>query len=396
MSRKRVLIVISNLEYGGAQRQAIELLNNLDSSEYEPYICSLSDYAPLKNTIIDADRRLIIIQKQWKFDISVVFKLIKLIKQLRIDIIHSFLFDSEIASRLAGRLCSVRAIIGSERNSNYSLKWRQLIAYRLTRNSVGIIIANSWAGAKFNSKMQGLPVDRYRVIHNGIDTNRFFPRPNLNEYKTSLGFDISDRLVGMFASFKTQKNHMLALKAMKRVFNQIPNTKFLMVGEKLHAGMHGSDAYYNKIWTLVDQIGIREHCFFLGNRDDVEKLYCACDLTILPSLFEGTPNALLESMACGTPVIATDVSDNSIIIQDGISGLIVPLGDDQLLSEKIIGLLRNKTLLQQYGENASRRIIKEYTSKKLAEKTAFVYEEALARNNKKSLRPRLIEKKRAK
>ncbi len=369
----RVLLLISNLEYGGAQRQIVELANNIDRSRYELHICSLSDYAPLANQL-KPGTKFHVIKKYFKFDITVIPRLVFLLKHLKIDIIHSFLFDAEIAARIAGVIAGVRGIIGSERNTNYHLKRRQILAYNLTRGAVNLIIANSRAGAEFNSRTLGQDMSMYRIIHNGVDTDRFFPRDSLL-LRRDLGILEDEAVVGMFASFKEQKNHPLFFAAAQSVLKRIPNVRFLLVGDMLHAGLHGSDAYMSRMTSLVDELGIRDNCIFLGNRDDVEYLYCICDLTVLPSLFEGTPNVLLESMACGVPVIATDVSDNSIIVSDKETGYIVPLDDPEIVAERICSLIINKPERLKMGRTARRVMELEFSSEALARKTEAIYAE---------------------
>ena len=147
MSRLVVAQVISNLEYGGAQRQVVELANHLNRDRFDVHICSLSEYVPLASQLEDCERRLHVVRKRFKFDFSVVPRLAKLFRSLRADVVHGYLFDAIIASRLAGRMASVGAIIGSERNTDYHIKRRQLLAYRFTRRQVDMIIANSRAGA---------------------------------------------------------------------------------------------------------------------------------------------------------------------------------------------------------------------------------------------------------
>ena len=127
--------------------------------------------------------------------------------------------------------------------------------------------------------------------------------------RRELGIGDQEFVVGMFASFKKQKNHPLFFNAARRVLQRLPQTRLLLVGDE-HGGMQGSDACKRDMDRLVDEWDIRERCLFLGNRHDVDLFYYACDLTVLPSLFEGTPNVALESMACGVPVITTQVSDN--------------------------------------------------------------------------------------
>jgi glycosyltransferase involved in cell wall biosynthesis len=141
--------------------------------------------------------------------------------------------------------------------------------------------------------------------------------------------------------------------------------------------MHGSDAYKDRILTMVDDMGLREHCVFLGNRNDVELLYPACDVTVLPSLFEGTPNVALESMACAVPVVATDVSDNALVVPDGRAGFVVPLGRPELLAARVLALLSDKQERLRIGRAAREWVEQEFSTARLAEKTEAVYRETL-------------------
>lgn len=371
-----VVLLVSNLEYGGAQRQIVETVNHLDPERFDAHVCSLSNYVPLADCLRDAGRRLHIVEKRFKFDLSVVPRLARLLRCLDADIVHSFLFDADIAARLAGRWARTPVIIGSERNTEYYLKPRQLAAYRLTRGCVDIIVANSNAGAAFNRRTLGHDASQYRVVHNGVDVARFAPGDGA-EIRRELGLSADEHVVGMFASFKRQKNHPLFFAACRRVLDSLPRTRFLLVGDELYAGMHGSDEYKQAMDARVDDLGLRDRCLFVGNRDDVDRLYRACDLTVLPSLFEGTPNVLLESMASGVPVVATDVSDNAYLVRDGEVGYVVPLGDEIALAERIVLLLRDEPLREKMGRQARAWIQEEFSSERLAGKLADVYRAAL-------------------
>jgi glycosyltransferase involved in cell wall biosynthesis len=372
----RVLLTISNLEYGGAQRQVVELANAADPERMDLRICSLSSYVPLASELRNSRQRLYIIDKKFKFDFSVVARLALLLRRLRADVVHSFLFDAEIAVRLAGRLVGIPLIVGSERNTDYHLKRRQVEAYRLTRNFVDVIIANSTAGAIFNREALGQPISKYRVIHNGVNIERFIPRDR-REMRRSLDIAPHEPVVGMFASFKAQKNHGMFFEAAQRILGRLPRTRFLLVGDQLYGGMHGSDKYKLQMMSDVERLGLKGSCVFLGNRDDVELLYPACDVTVLPSRFEGTPNVALESMACGVPVIATDVSDNRVVIPDGKVGFIVPLDDYDALADRICTLLTDHTLRAAMSAAAREFVTSDFSTERLAEKTEHVYREAL-------------------
>lgn len=383
MSRRRpshaphpVVLVIDNLEYGGAQRQVVELANHIDPSRFDVHICSLSDYVPLADRMVDPNRRLHVITKKWKYDVTVVPRLATLLHRLKADIVHGYLFASEIASRLAGRLARTPLIFGSERNTDYQLKRRQLIAYRLTRCCMDLLVANSNAGMQFDCRLFGYRPSQCRVVHNGVDTHRFRPHDE-QMFRRELGIRDGEYVVGMFASFKKQKNHPLLFGAARCVLQRFPQTRLLMVGDELYGGMYGSDDYKREMDRLVDALDLRRQCLFLGNRHDVERLYCVCDLTALPSFFEGTPNVALESMACGVPVIATEVSDNAQIIPDGRAGYVVPLGDEVALSERICRLLEDNVLRRQMGQEARAWVESGFSIARLVDKTARVYQDAL-------------------
>ena len=218
--RRCAVLVISNLEYGGAQRQVVELANNIDRARFDIHVCSLSKYIPLGSQLRDSDRRLHVIRKNWKFDITVVPRLAWLLRALKADIVHGYLFDAEIAARLAGRLAGTRAIIGSERNTDHYLKRRQLVVYRLTRGCVDLTIANSNAGAAYNGRMLGYDASHYRVVHNGVNTAAFVPQDG-KAIRRGLGIGEDERVVGFFASFKQQKNHSLFFGCLKLVLEAI-------------------------------------------------------------------------------------------------------------------------------------------------------------------------------
>jgi glycosyltransferase involved in cell wall biosynthesis len=373
--RACAIIVISDLEFGGSQRQVVELANHMDPERFDVHVVSLQEYTPLAHSLHDAGRRLHVIQRRGKFDVTVVTRLRRLMKQLGASVVHGYLFDAEIASRIAGRL-SGAAVIGSERNTDYTLKPINRIAYRATRRCHDLTIANSRSGAEFNSRLLGQPASQYRVIYNGVDVSRFQPREGA-ALRAELGLKPEHRVVGIMASFKPQKNHLLFIEAAARVVRQVPNARFLFVGDELYQGSCDSVQQKQRMMALIDQLGLKSHCLFVGNRKDVERYYNVCDVTALSSLFEGTPNAALESMASGVPVVATDVSDHRYVIPEGRAGFVVALTDVNAFAERLCQVLRDAELRTAMSVRAREWAIQEFSCARLAEKTADVYEEAM-------------------
>ncbi len=369
----RVGLVISNLEYGGAQRQVIELANRINAEGGDAAVCCLSDYVPLAATLHDSSRRLFVVAKRGKFDLGIVPRLARWICDEKIDVVHSFLFDAEMAARLAGRLAGRVAIIGSERNTDYKLRLRHRWPMVLTDGCFDVLIANSHAGKRFQMRELGISASRIHVVPNGVDVNRFSPRP-AGSVREKMGITNGFGVVGMFCSFKVQKNHAMFFRMARRVLDRRRDVLFLCVGAALHGGLQESDYYRTRMTAMIDELDLTASVRLLGNRDDIVNLYNACDVTVLTSRREGTPNVLLESMACGVPVIATDVADNALVVPEGRVGHVVPFDDDELMAKRVLELLSDDDRRCAVGAASRDWVSSEYSIDNMVRRTTEVYQ----------------------
>lgn len=377
--RIHVLLVAEDLDYGGAERQVVELANNLDPDRFDVHVCALSDYVPLSEGLRDAKCRLHTIKPLHRYDFTVIPRLAYLLRTLRADIVHGFLFTADIFSRFAGHLAGTKVVIGSERNAVRRIERRHVLGLKLTRRWVDVIIANSNAGAEYNGRVFNRPASDYRVVHNGVDTERFRPIDG-TAVRQELGIPLSCPVIGCFANMKGQKNHEMLFRAFRLVLDSLPETRLLLVGDAPAQSKGSLGGYKARMHRLVDDLKIRHRCLFLGHQKHTEELYPVCDITALSSLFEGTPNVLLESMACGIPFVATDVSDNQCVAKHGETGLLVAVGDEVGMAHHIKSLLSNPVARYEMGQRARHWAIDEFSTKRLAEKMAAIYLE-VARSN---------------
>ena len=153
--------------------------------------------------------------------------------------------------------------------------------------------------------------------------------------------------------------------------------RLLFIGTTIHEGDRTTGEYSNEVMGLVKSLGLEGRSVFVGAKIDVEHYYNLCDMTVLPSFFEGTPNVALESMASAVPVIATDVSDNSYVIPDGNVGYIVPLDQPDQLADRMHDLASQPVLRRQLGQAARDWVIEEFSLGKMATIMADVYEQVL-------------------
>ncbi len=372
----RVLLVISSLERGGAERQVVHLANALPTEGFEVDVCSLSPVVPLAGDLHEPDR-LHILEKRRRFDVTVVSRAAALMRRLRVQIVHGFLFDAELVSRLAARAVKVPVVIASERNTDYRRPLMHAAALRLTRHCADLMIANSSAGARFNMRDLGLPAERIRVVHNGVDVMHFRPVDGM-EVRWELNIPPGMPVIGMVASFKRQKNHAMFFRMARRLLERFPRARFLCIGEPLRDNQQGAADYHAEMRALVRELGLQQRVSMLGQRADMAAVYSACDVTVLTSTREGTPNVLLESMACGVPVVATDVADNRYVVPEDV-GFVVPPRDDVTMAACVGRVLRDASLRRQMGERGRQWVQQEFSIAALARKTGGVYREWLRR-----------------
>lgn len=365
----KVLVVISNLTHGGAERQVVELANRIDSNLVDLHICSLSTHCPLAKHL-NSPEKLHILEKKSKYDIALIFRLASFLKNNHFNLVHGFLFDAEIASRFAGRIAGIK-VIGSERNSKNNFGKFKTWIYRATSGLMDLCVANSNAGARFSQQAFGIPADRYAVIYNGVDTNRFSPGLSSID-RSTLGIGDSVKVVAMVGSFKRQKNHAFLLAAIKELKARFEQVVFVFVGSPIKEGPEANTGYYEEVQALVDEYGIRDMCKFVDARSDIEEVYRLCDFTVLPSLFEGTPNVVLESLACGVPVIASDVADNRYVLPADV-GFIVSLGEVTALQESMYSLLTNESLRQDMSLRARSWVQEKFSLSSMADKFSQIY-----------------------
>lgn len=380
VSPLRVLLMISSLERGGAERQVVHLVNTLDPARFDVRVCSLSEQTPLAYNLVEPER-LIVLPKRGRFDWRLIGRAVQLMRSLRTQVVHAFLFDAEVVARLAASAAHVPVVIASERNAGYVPPLLHRCADFMTRHRVDFLVANSEAGALFRRHVMPFDTDRIRVVTNGVETSRFRPMDK-QAAKRALGFAADDRIIGMVATFKHQKNHTDFFYAASRLASRWPTLRFACVGEAMRDNQQGSEDYHAEMRTLMRSLQLEGRVRLLGERDDMVRVYNALDVMVLPSLHEGTPNVVLESMACGTPVVVNDIADHRQIIRDGVTGYVVRVHDVEQLTNRIEKLIQDEPARHDMGEQARSSVEQSHSLRNMAFKMGTVYTEAFHRKAK--------------
>ena len=214
-----------------------------------------------------------------------------------------------------------------------------------------------------------LHVERSLVVCNGIDWRCFDALTvDVPQVKAGLGFDPSDVVVGHIAKFDVQKAQDDLAAAIPFVLEKCPTAKFLFVGD---------GALRSQIEDQVTHLGVDRQVVFTGYRDDVARLLKAIDVIALPSRWEGLSLVLLEAMACRKPIVASRVMGNIDVVVDGVTGFLVPSGAPQALAEKIVLLLQDARLCDEFGRRGRERVEQEFSLARMVADMRSVYQELL-------------------
>ena len=239
-----------------------------------------------------------------------------------------------------------------------------LLIKKLLLRFVDQTIVLSPGDAELHAGMMGIEYGpKTAVIFNGIDADRF-----AEGRRGSLGMETGTINILTVAELNNQKGHRFLLEAIPAVRREIPNARFFFAGDG-----HLRD----ELRELSRSLGVEAIVTFLGRRDDVADLFASSDLVVLPSLFEGFPLTLLEAMAAGRAVVATDVPGNRDAVIHGETGLLVKAADPRALEGGIVRLLKDPELRATMGAQGQKRVRSLFTQKAMCEQTAMVYQRLL-------------------
>ena len=374
MPRLRVLYLIDSLSSGGAQRQLVTLVKALNRELID---AEMAIYHPLfhfRPDVESAGATLHLLGTRGARDPLVLLRLMRLVLGGGFDIVHSYLRTPGVLARVATSFRRRPATIVSERNVDIGLSRRNLLIERALANSGDAMIANAEAVRQAVVKHVPEWRDRIHVVPNGIDWSEPTPQDlrDASQFRESMSGG-RDLLIGTIARVEIQKNPHLLLDAIELLPAEVRDrVRFVWVGAWTDRTLLGT------VRERLNAGDLRGRLVLLEPTDRIRSVYLALDGLVLSSSWEGCPNAVLEGLAHGRPVISTDVGDVSEIVRPGESGWIVPPGDAKSLSAAIVELVSLPASRRaEMGKAGSTFVLDKYSAERLAERTLSVYRRVL-------------------
>jgi glycosyltransferase involved in cell wall biosynthesis len=386
MAREQPVIchVLHQLYLAGAEVLAAGLARKL-SDRYRFIFACLDDLGPLGDRLRNEGFEVVVLHRQPGVDWTVSKHLRQVCRQHHVSLLHAHqyspFFYAANSRGILGRLRSKPPILFTEHGRHYpdyrrpKRVWanKLLLAKHDRVTAVGQFIKQALIDN------EGIPESRIEVIHNGIDAARFRSAAGEDkaaankmrkETREELGFAADTPVVLHVARMHPVKDHITGLAAMSHVIRTIPDAMLLLAGD-------GVDR--RRLEAKADEFGLKDNVRFLGVREDIPRLMAATDVSMLCSVSEGISVTLLEAMAAGKPIVATDVGGNGEVVGHGSAGFLSKRGDSTELGKNLASLLRNPALQIKMGRAGRDRVIKQFSQELMHAAYARRYDQMLKR-----------------
>jgi len=363
----KLLQMLTNFHIGGTERQVANLALGIDSSHFDLHLACLRNSGELLTEL----ETLRVPREEFRigplYSPKTFWQGIRLARYVRrnlIQIVHSYGFYPNVFTVPVARMAGASIVVASIRDTGDILSPIQRRVQKMVCKLADCVLVNAEA-IRESLIQQGYDPCNIVVIRNGITVSRFERKQRGAILRQELGLPAAARLVGVFSRLNRMKGVEYFLEAAKVLAERLPDVCFLVVGD---GGIRP------ELEERAARLGLGGRIVFTGFRSDIPDLLSEAAVSVLPSLSEGISNTLLESMASGVPVVATRVGGNPEVVEDGVSGLLVPPRDSAALAAAIGRILEDEQLASALGQAGMRRVSELFSIESSVHQTEHLYE----------------------
>ncbi|GAB4178164.1 MAG: hypothetical protein Fur0039_21870 [Rhodocyclaceae bacterium] len=363
--------VVAHFGTGGMENGMVNLLDRLPEERYRHAIVCLDGYTGFRDRFRRRDIAFHALGKKPGKDPAVWGRLWRLLRRLRPDIVHTrnlSALEAQFVAAAAGVRARIHGVHGRDvfdlDGSGY--RWLR----RLARPLVHRYIAVSRDLADWLASGVGVAPERIVQIYNGVDAGRFHPRGAGERRIGPMGFaGEGDIVVGSVGRMAEVKDYPTLVRAFIELVERDPALK-----ARLRLAVIGEGIAREPCRRMLEEAGCGAIAWLPGEREDIPELMRAFDLFVLPSRGEGISNTILEAMASGVPVVATRVGGNPELVEEGVSGALVPAADPAALAAALAAYLAEPQRMKDHGQAARRRAQQAFSIEAMAKAYLDVYD----------------------
>ena len=374
-SRRKVLFLVPSLGLGGAERQVVDLVNNVDHSRFEATLFTFEEQADLAASIRRDRVRMVNVPRRSKLDARPVASLARIIREDGVELVHCTLQVSLLvaAAAIASSGRGVRLVDAIHSTKNRGPKEEladRLLYVPLMGRCDGVIAVCEAQRRHWAAKYPWLDA-KFSTVHNGIDLERFgddVPSSEKRAVRRQLGVDDGELVLGMVAAIRPEKNHLGVLEALSRLAAAGQDFRFLFIG----GANPGTEALERCVRERTRALGLERQVKWLGRVSDPKRIVSILDAAVLFSSTESLPMALIECLAMGKPVISSRVGGVPELVEHGRNGLLVPAGDVAALEMTLSRVISDRSILRDLGSRARASVEGRFSVHHMARRTEQV------------------------
>ena len=344
-------MVITELDVGGAEKAFVRIAIGLKNLGWQVSVISLRNAGPLAPLLEAENIEVTALHAGGLLDVRAIFRLRRQLLQKPADVLLTFLYQANLVGRIAGRLAGVRRVVCGIRVADRRLV--VTLPERITRGLVDRYVAVSQSVGDLHRQLCHIEAARMVAIVNGVDIDAIDAA--VPAIRSEMGCKPDDQVVLCVGRLSVQKAPLDALEAFRTMREQFPElkptAKLLYIGEgELRADLQ----------RRIDELGLESLVQLSGWRPDAWRLMKSADALLLASRWEGLPNVVLEAQAAGLPVVVTAVDGSRELIQDEVTGRLVPPGDTNAMATALGEILLNNAASLELARNARRYVAQHY------------------------------------
>lgn len=365
-----ILHTEASMGWGGQEIRILQEAVRFTKLGYRVLIACQEGSQIAKNAAI-SKLPLHIVRMRLPFDPPALVKFLQIIKSEKIDIIHTHSSKDSWIAGMAGRISGVPVVRSRHLSTPVGQKWMTALVYRYFCDA---IIASGKHIKEALTKDNGIDPEKIYSIAAGVDIKRYNTAISRDKVRNELQLRGSLPVVGMVAILRSWKGHRYLLEAVPKIVSIYPDAKFLIVG---------NGPQWDNLNKKVHDLRIGENVIMTNFRDDIPEIIAALDILVLPSIAsEATSQVIPQALAMGKPVIAANVGGLPEIIEDGVTGLLVPPKDHEAISNAVIWMTEHREKAHEMAMKGKDKILKNYTFQKMIEQTDDVYNQVLRKKRK--------------
>lgn len=365
-NRITVAQLVLSLELGGLERLVVNFLSTIDRERFDIALGCLEGPGPLAAAVESLGISVTTFDRRPGIDWRLIPRIARWLKRSNADLLHTHNAAAHFYGALGGRLASTRCTIHTKHGRDWPDQPRKVLLNRVSALFTRTLVAVSDDGREIARRVERVPERKLRVIHNGIDTGLFTPGSARAAAAPFAGVPANAPVIATVARLSPEKDQQTLLEAFAGLCKIREDCRLIIAGEgPARAALE----------ARADSLSCRDRIIFAGAVERVPELLKRVDVFVLTSLSEGISLSLLEAGATGIPAVVSDAGGNAEVVEDGVTGFVVPVRRPDVVAEKIARLLSDEPLRASMGRRARERIVDHFSLARMTRRYEALYRE---------------------